>query len=242
VETVFPTGSVAATPYRGCFYLPGVAHTQRWSDGSAQICLKFATDALERELQHILGRPYKGRIRFKPLMDLTAPESQGFLDALNLYERECARPTGIARQPLAAKHLEHLLMDTLLLAQPHNFSEALNAPPRAAAPKAVRQAIDVIEGHPETPLTVTDLARAAGVSVRSLQAGFQRHLETSPMAYLRDVRLGRVHEDLLSAPAGSTTVTDVAYKWGFVHVGRFTKEYRRKFGQLPSRTMRTTSV
>jgi AraC-like DNA-binding protein len=62
------------------------------------------------------------------------------------------------------------------------------------------------------------------------------------MAYLRDVRLGRVHEDLLSAPAGSTTVTDVAYKWGFVHVGRFTKEYRRKFGQLPSRTMRTTSV
>jgi transcriptional regulator GlxA family with amidase domain len=57
---------------------------------------------------------------------------------------------------------------------------------------------------PNLPLTTPTLARQCHVTVRTPQEGFQRHLGISPMAYLRQVRLNRVHPDLRSAhPAHS---------------------------------------
>ncbi len=238
VETEFRGRSVSAVPGRGCFYPPDEPETQVWAPQTAQICLKFDRSALEREFQNLLGRAWSGTIRFAEAVDLTTPESQGFLAAINVCERECARPSGMVAHPLAVRHLEYLLLDSVLFAHPHNFSEILHQPTKAAAPKAVRLAVDLIEGHPETPMTVTDLARHAGVSVRSLQLGFREHIGVSPMAFLRDIRLTRVHDELLQAPAGTTTVTDAAYRWGFAHLGRFTRDYHRKFGQKPSETLR----
>jgi transcriptional regulator GlxA family with amidase domain len=61
----------------------------------------------------------------------------------------------------------------------------------------------------------------------------------SPTAYVRAVRLDRVHADLL-CPAGTGSVSDVAMKWGFFHLGRFAQQYRDRFGVLPSQTVRRT--
>jgi AraC-like DNA-binding protein len=35
------------------------------------------------------------------------------------------------------------------------------------------------------------------------------------------------------------SVTDVAFKWGFTHLGRFSQEYKRRYGELPSSTRRS---
>jgi transcriptional regulator GlxA family with amidase domain len=56
------------------------------------------------------------------------------------------------------------------------------------------------------------------------------------MAYLRGVRLDRVHLELVSDPRRS--VTEVATDWGFFHPGRFAHQYRERFGALPSETAR----
>jgi transcriptional regulator GlxA family with amidase domain len=86
---------------------------------------------------------------------------------------------------------------------------------------------------------VAELAGKVSVSARSLQQGFRRSLHTTPMAYLRLVRLEKVRDDLsLSAPA-SVTVTEIATRWGFVHLGRFAAAYRAAFGEPPSETLRT---
>jgi transcriptional regulator GlxA family with amidase domain len=56
------------------------------------------------------------------------------------------------------------------------------------------------------------------------------------MKFLREQRLLRVHREL-SEPCDSTTVTDVALKWGFCHLGRFSWYYSDQFGEKPSDTL-----
>jgi transcriptional regulator GlxA family with amidase domain len=101
----------------------------------------------------------------------------------------------------------------------------------------MRQAMDAMQEHPEYPYTLTDLADITGVSTRSLQAGFRRYLGSTPMAYLRQVRLARAHDDLRAADPSQRTVAEIAYRWGFTHLGRFAAVYRARYGQPPSWTL-----
>jgi transcriptional regulator GlxA family with amidase domain len=80
------------------------------------------------------------------------------------------------------------------------------------------------------------MAEQAGVSVRTLFAGFKNYLGTTPMAYLRELRFEQAHLELMQNE--HLTVTDVAFKWGFTHLGRFSQEYKKRFGTLPSSTRR----
>ena len=107
-----------------------------------------------------------------------------------------------------------------------------------ATPVTVRRAVAYIEANPDLEIGVTDIARAAHVSVRALQLAFRRHLDTTPMAYLRRVRLDRVYADLAAADPRETTVTDVTAGWGFHAVGRFSADYRDTFGEYPRDTLR----
>lgn len=104
---------------------------------------------------------------------------------------------------------------------------------------ALDLAIAFIEGHAEVDISVADIARAASVTNRALQLAFRRHLDTTPMRYLRWVRLARAHEMLsMSVPGDGVTVTDIANRWGFFNSGRFTAYYREAYGVPPSRTLR----
>jgi transcriptional regulator GlxA family with amidase domain len=96
--------------------------------------------------------------------------------------------------------------------------------------------MEFIDENPGAGTTTADLAALAGVSARTLQAGFQEIVGMSPTAYLRGVRLDRVHQELAAGERGS--VTDVAARWGFFHPGRFAQQYRDRFGVLPSETAR----
>ncbi|MCJ1705561.1 helix-turn-helix domain-containing protein [Rathayibacter sp. VKM Ac-2926] len=77
---------------------------------------------------------------------------------------------------------------------------------------------------------------AAGLT---LQEAFRRTLDTTPMAYLRRQRLERVREELLVAAPGAVSVTEVATRWGFIHLSRFAAGYRAAFSENPSDTLRS---
>jgi AraC-like DNA-binding protein len=102
-----------------------------------------------------------------------------------------------------------------------------------------RAAVDFIHAHAHEPLTVTDIADACGLSVRTLQDSFQRVLERAPMTYLREVRLHRVHTELLADDPKTTMVGEVARRWGFTHMGRFSATYAARYGEYPRQTLRT---
>ncbi|MCP3802683.1 AraC family transcriptional regulator [Allokutzneria sp. A3M-2-11 16] len=204
--------------------------------GTPQLVVRLDREAVESRLHQLLGRPPRGVLRFDLGVDLTRPEVRAWLAQLRWARAELER--GATPSPLVAEHLEQSLITGLLLAQRSNFSEALHADQAASMPRTVRRAVDIIEGHAAEPLTVEDLAEAVGVGVRALQGGFRRHLDTTPMAYLREVRLTKVHDELRAADPNSViTVTEVASRWGFWHPGRFAAAYRQRYGETPSATL-----
>ena len=229
---------VRATPGRAVVFMPGVSVDMHWPAGCAQLCVMITRDELERELERLLGRPLTHRLRFPPGMDLTTPAAQTWLAALDVLEQESARPDGLVRHPLGAAHLQHLLVHGLLLAQPHSYRDESTNPLRAAQPRAIRQAVELVQNHPERPWSTTKLAQQVAVSARCLQEGFQRYLGMPPMTYLREVRLLRVHGELREADPDTVTVGAVASRWGFLHAGRFAAAYKRKFGCSPSASLR----
>lgn len=138
----------------------------------------------------------------------------------------------------AARQLEGSLRDAalfeLLLAWPNSYTCGLDAP--AALPLSTRRARDYIHAHAADVPSVADIAGAAGVGVRALGRGFERHFGVSPQRYLQQYRLDRVREALHSAPPG-VTVTAIAAEWGFWQLGSFAARYRERFGESPSQTL-----
>jgi AraC-like DNA-binding protein len=225
---------VYATPSTAAVFMPGRPADLDCDRDCAQICLMFPSDELHTELENLLGTSVAGPLEFTRPMELTTPAGATVVEALHLIDLASAPGSCLLDHPLAALRLEQVLMLTLLLTQPNNYSAALRKTPKAPGPTPVAAAIELIRTRPEHPWTVATLAAEVAVSVRSLQAGFVRVVGQSPMRYLRHVRLERVRDELAQAEPGATTITQTATRWGFTHLGRFAAEYRRVFGELPS--------
>lgn len=130
-----------------------------------------------------------------------------------------------------------LLASTLLHVFPNTYADAQHVEqPQVSAP-LVRRAIDFIQANCARDITMGDIAAAINVTPRAVQYMFRRHLDTTPMAYLRRVRLDRAHRDLLAADPTCDTVAAIAIRWGFAHTGRFSRVYRAEFGESPSVTL-----
>lgn len=145
---------------------------------------------------------------------------------------------GTAWYPLIASSAARLLVAAALAAFPSN---ALTDPTiedrRDAHPATLRRAIAFIDEHAHSDITTADVAAAAHVSIRALQLAFRRHLGTSPMVYLRRVRLDHAHQDLVAADPTCDTVIAIAYRWGFHSSSRFAHYYQQAYGVTPSRTL-----
>jgi AraC-like DNA-binding protein len=122
--------------------------------------------------------------------------------------------------------------DALLLPERHDEHDS-------HSPATLRRAIAFIEENAGEDVGIEEIAVAARVSRRAIQLAFRRHLDTTPTAYLRRVRLDAAHRELREAiPGSGLTVTEVAYRWGFSSPSRFTERYRAAFGTTPSATLR----
>jgi transcriptional regulator GlxA family with amidase domain len=108
----------------------------------------------------------------------------------------------------------------------------------APQPQTLRRAIAFIHDNAHRDIGLAEIAAAIGVTPRSVQYMFRRHLGATPLEYLRRVRLERAHRDLLAADPTVDTVVEIAGRWGFGHPGRFSMAYKEAFGTPPSRTLR----
>lgn len=152
---------------------------------------------------------------------------------LNLPGQEA----GSVLHPLWLQQFERMVALFLLSHQP-----AVVAPPPESAlpalPRTDAVRLERLERYLQQNLgasiTLESLARAAGVSQRSLHLICQRCYGLSPMSWLRQRRLDAARQALLADPERS--VTEVALECGFTHLGRFSAYYRERFGELPSDT------
>ncbi len=129
---------------------------------------------------------------------------------------------------LMPSRLREMLIDAVLEAWPHNFTQALRSPAPLIAPRHVKRAVEYIQEHPEHLVSGTDLARKSNVSQRALQEGFRRFVGVSIVAYQRQVRLERAYDAL--AQDVPTSVTEVALRFGFSNVGRFCQYFQNAYG------------
>jgi AraC-like DNA-binding protein/tetratricopeptide (TPR) repeat protein len=108
---------------------------------------------------------------------------------------------------------------------------------REPLPNDVRKAIEWLEAEPARPWRLGDLAAACGVAPRTLQKHFRRFAGHAPLVFLRELRFGRARQELLRA-SHTASVTEIATRLGFGHLGRFATEYHRRYGESPSATLR----
>ena len=106
--------------------------------------------------------------------------------------------------------------------------------------RCVRRAVEYLHAHAHETICLDDIANAACVSPRTLEASFQREYQQSPLAFLRALRLTRVHQALQSAARAQqeVSVTELALQNGFSHMGRLAAYYKQRFGCSPSETLR----
>lgn len=230
--------STVVTPQSGAILSPTEPlRFERWDEQSRVTALRIDRSALEAQLAAIIGRPIAGPIDFAHTMDLAHPRARDFIRALRFTQDEAARPDGLAHHPVLAAQLAKLVPSSLILAQPHNFSDALREPGRPLLHAAVGNVIDAIQADPMRVATAADVAAIACLSLRALEQRFARHVGMAPMAYVRQVRLERARAELRLSDPGTTTVTAIAHRWGFTHMGRFAATYQERYGEAPSQTL-----
>ncbi|OEY91822.1 hypothetical protein BJI46_06350 [Acinetobacter qingfengensis] len=84
--------------------------------------------------------------------------------------------------------------------------------------------------------TIAEIAKAVGVSIRTLSSGFKKYRQITPAQFMRDIRLAMVRQELLRASSGQT-VAAIAYACGYINLGDFSRQYRLKYGERPSQTL-----
>jgi len=114
---------------------------------------------------------------------------------------------------------------------------AIEDSPVNVASGDVKRAIDYMEANLTSPIGLADITAAAGVPARTLLEHFKRYRRVSPIGYLRGARFARVREALRYA-GPEENVTGIAMSLGFTHMGRFSVEYRKRFGESPSETLK----
>lgn len=244
-RAVMRAGSRSAlygTPQTARIFMPGYAADLDCDSDFSQLALMIPRAELHLELESLLGRSVKAPLVFSAGLGLAGGPGRTVLATLRLIDEISDERSGMLQHPLASRRLEQMLIESLLLAQPHNYSDALSLPVAAAGPQPVARAIELLRAHPEHPWAVSELANRVSVSVRSLQEGFRRMADTTPMEYLRELRLEQIRDELALADPGAVSVSQVAARWGITHFGRFAANYHRRFGEKPSETMRRSAT
>ncbi len=153
---------------------------------------------------------------------------------LKFLHAEALREDTLLGGKRVVRPAQQMLYALLLDLAPHESS-------RSAAPGRswyIKRAEEFMVANLGADIGIGDVAAGASISMRALQYGFRNVHGVSPMVWLKQRRLDRVHATLLAADPAETTVTDVALRWGFVHLGRFAADYLSRFGERPSVTLR----
>ncbi|BBX63106.1 transcriptional regulator [Mycobacterium saskatchewanense] len=229
-----------ANTIRALVTSPGEALRVAFDHDSPHLLIRIEQRAMAAHLTRLLGRSLNKPLEFEPDFDLASEAAMRWHTAVQLIHSEVFHPGSLIQRGQGIGAIEELVMSTLLQLQPSNYHEEILQPAQPDPRRAVvHDAMDYIDDHLAERITMERLAKAVHMSVRSIQQGFREELNMTPMTYVRERRLERVHEELMDAmPADGVTVTAVAERWGFNHLGSFAVEYRKRWGESPSDTLR----
>lgn len=194
--------------------------------------LRLDIEKLETLCARWLGHPLEEPLRFA-LRPFSGELERGWGHTLAYM----ASWTADALSMAAKAALDEFLLSLLLHHHPHNYSGELGNEARPAIPSIVRRAERFMADNAAAEITVSDVAAHLDISLRTLQSGFRQWRGMTPSAVLRQIRLQIVRDELLQSGTQGT-ITAIALRYGFSHLGRFSAQYRSAFGEPPSATQR----
>jgi AraC-like DNA-binding protein len=237
LEIVVEKRTTVCGPGRAFVNSPRKANLIRSEKESSRLSLRLIGDRLTRQLSALLGEPLGAPLELATELNLAEGYGRSIAGYLRQAIADFEVGSSILSNTIAADAFGQLIMTALLLSHPHNYSEALQRLDKPVAPRDVKRAIDYIEGNLDSVISLGDIVAAAGVPGRTLFRHFIDYRDVSPMRYLRMARLQKAREELLHAEP-EQDVSMIAMRWGFEHLGRFAAEYRKRFGELPSETLK----
>lgn len=208
----------------------------QWKADCSQFILRVDKRLVDQTCEALIGHPIRKPVEFQPAMDISV--NTMWDEIISLVTCSTFTKTATAF-PLITSQAEQMLVGSMLIHQPHLYSAEIQDPRTSSVPQIIRRAEEFMVEHCAEPITMIDVARHLGVSLRSLYNRFQQYRYISPKAFLKAVRLDLVRRDLIeSRDSGSpSTVTHIAMSRGFSHLGHFTQAYLERFGELPSQTI-----
>ncbi len=194
-------------------------------------------EGLVRETAHLLGGPSDVELASSTgVFNMGRQRAAALREMVRGIMRTArSRPDGEFTEALARAIEQDLLLEIF-----RAFADGHPAKPPMSGLRslAVRRSIEFIEQVGGRPVTVQELCKVSGVSWRTLDYAFKDRFGVSPKKYLTVLRLNLAHQDLLASRPGESRVGRIGARWGFWHMSRFARDYRRLFGELPSETLR----
>jgi AraC-like DNA-binding protein len=233
----FAKSEVASGRSQATVLSPTTPFVSDWTADCAQIMVKIDRAALEKYVMDLIGRPLSRPIEFDPVWNISSGSGLSFYRLLGNTLNEMEERNDLILNRSLAGDVERALMAYLVHCQPSTCSDALQATVTPAAPRHVVKAVEFMHANLAQDISVNDLAAAAGVGARALHEGFKRFRSTTPMAALRAIRLAQARTALLAADEHDH-VAAIAMQSGFTHLGRFSRLYRARYGEMPSQTLR----
>ena len=208
-----------------------------WNADCWQAQVRLNRGLVERCLSSLLERPLQKPVIFNLALDMESGAGKIWWSSVMFVAEQVPMLKNMPDSAVMIRQLEHLLVNTLLHIQAHNYSEELHNKLPNIAPRHVKWAEEYMVTHCHEDVSIDDLVRVSGVSARTLYKGFRQFRGVSPMKFLKATRLDAVNKALKEADP-SDCVTRIAMDIGFRQLGRFAVEYRQRFGESPSETLK----
>ncbi|WP_331375293.1 helix-turn-helix transcriptional regulator [Sinorhizobium chiapasense] len=206
---------------------------------SSWLALHIPASALRRHFEDITGRPYVQKFVL-PLTGFSEADADGLYQTLRQAERNLSPdyPSSDSgeERPILAKAYEQLALAKLFAKLPHNLADAFGRGTLPAAPRQLLKAEAFMRENLSKPITIDDLAGAAGCSPRALQRMFRTYRGGSPIGTLCSYRLAAAHCAIKASRTAN--ITDLAISLQFSNPGRFSVLYKSAYGLSPSSALR----
>lgn len=218
---------------------PGSQVSVKWKDFDVMV-FRMPLQPVAEEASASTGMD-PDDLRFDAMKPVSAALGRHWRSTVAFVHRELTASESALSNPLVRSQLTHLIATSLLATFPNTtMTYGHDGRTHRVRPAGIRRAAAFIEANAHRAITTAEIAEAAGVTARALQLGFARHYDTTPMGYLRRIRLQHAHQDLQAAdPHDGATVAEIARRWGFPKASRFAAWYGDVYGVRPSHTLRT---
>lgn len=233
----FSDTDMVLTPGQALMMNPGEKIDLHYTDDCEKLIVKIPKDVINTTCIDYLGRvPQSGVLFERKAVDIKT--SKSFLACVEGVFYEASDDKELCLSGISESYRD-LLIRKLLNTFDSNLLDYMQ--PSGQDDLMLKKVLEYIDSNIKENLTIEELSVMAGMSVRKLYQIFTDRLSTTPRTLIKQRKLAAVHRDLKTNPT-VRNVTEAALDYAFTHLGRFSSDYKKAFGELPSETLKNRQV